>query len=146
MIAIHLGVGIDRKTAGAVIAQISKGDLAGSAVVTADDVVNNLVIDPVAIALSSLVCSIVSVLIGLRRELREASAKSKWTADRFEAALRDELLKLGVVSFRIVELRNFSNLQDGGSCQVMVEDSASGTVQAFAIRSSGAGYELSKVA
>src|SRR6267142_2552299 len=139
MIAIHLGVGIDRKTAGAVIAQINQSDLAGSVVVTADDVVNNLVIDPVAIALSSLVCSIISVLIGLRRELREASAKSKWTADRFEGALRDELLKLGVASFRIVELRNFSNLQDGGSCQVRVEDNASGAVQAFAIRSSGAG-------
>jgi hypothetical protein len=29
MIAIHLGVGIDRKTAGAVIAQINQSDLAG---------------------------------------------------------------------------------------------------------------------
>lgn len=146
MVAVHLGMGIDRKTAGAVIAQISQSDLANAAEVTADDVVNNVTLDPVVIQLSSLVCSLVAVLIAIKRETREVSAKNRWSVSRFEAALKDELIKLGVVGFRVVEVRNFVDLESGGSCQVVIETSASGARQAFAIRASGAGYELAKIA
>jgi len=146
MISVHLGSGIDRRTAGAVVAQIHKDDLVKAASVTADEVVHNLVLDPPTMQLVSLICSMISLLVTLKRELVQGIEKRKLTAERFETVLKDELLKFGLVNFKVVNVRDFSELEKSGSCRIEVVNNETGESQVFALRSSHFGYELSKAA
>lgn len=144
---VHLGAGIDKRTASAVIAQSHQDGLGKLAQVTSDDTVHNLVLDPQTLQIASLICSVISVLVTLRNEILKAAKEHKLTAERFEQVLKDELLKAGLVNFDILSFQGFSAMADGRErCRFDVKDKLTGNIHAFALMSNGSGYELSKVA
>jgi len=103
--------------------------------------------DPTTITpIASLLVSIISLCVTLRREKSSAQAKNDWTPERLQSLLKTELLKAGVTQYSDIAVDNFSALTERTEqpCEVAVKDERSKKRLMFHIFHDGDVYRIGR--
>jgi hypothetical protein len=79
-------------------------------------------IDPVYLQSASLVVSIISLALALRRDFLVSATQMPWDADKITAFLRTELLRAGIVQdFTLKSISGLDNLSSDGVCKICLQ-------------------------
>jgi hypothetical protein len=78
--------------------------------------------------LAGLIISVISLCLNVHRDLAISSEKGRWTAERLQKILQDELLSLGVQEYDILAIKDFERLRAKSHlpCTILARDHVSG--------------------
>ena len=101
--------------------------------------------DPSTVApIASLILSVISLCVTIRREAISEQTRREWTAERLNSLLATELLKAGVPQYSILTVTNFSALLEKkeSPCEVSVQDETSKEIVTLHIFYDGDVYRI----
>ena len=96
---------------------------------------------------AGLIISVISLCLTIHREIGSNSEKSRWTAERLQQLLKDELLALNVREYEIVAIQDFERLRSRSErpCTLVARDKDSGrNVTLYVFYDGSSSYTISR--